>query len=240
MPAEYKKHRWLVYTAAPAFNTVGWPMAIAEAQASGVGVCVPNLRSDLRDYVGQSGYLYDSIEEVVDIVSQPYPRELRELGFEQAKKSDAFEHIDLLLDLWRQAAGRVKGMAQNATSADAPAEWEWKERFSTAMREIGQLVSGTDAFLLADEAQFGVPLPVKPKVIPFPEQEGQYAGPPADDDAAIRAVEQSRHSDGSGFLIFAWPAFWWLEHYAGLHRHLRAKYRCVLENERLVAFDLRQ
>jgi hypothetical protein len=40
-------------------------------------------------------------------------------------------------------------------------------------------------------------------------------------------------------MVFAWPAFWWLEHYAGLREHLRSKFRCVLDNERLVAFDLR-
>jgi hypothetical protein len=108
------------------------------------------------------------------------------------------------------------------------------------MREISGLVSGVDSFLLADEAQFGVQLPVKSRMIPFPEQEGQYAGPPADDEAAICALEQAHHSDRARFLIVAWPAFWWLDHYAGLTRHLRSKYRCVLENERLVVFDLQQ
>jgi hypothetical protein len=239
MPAEYKKHRWLVYTAAPAFNTVGWPMAIAEAQASGVGVCVPNLRPDLRDYVGEAGYLYDSINDVVEMISRPYPQELRELGFEQAKKSDAFEHIACLLDLWRNAAGPANGAAITSAVA-APAQWEWKERFSTAMREIDVIVPETDAFLLADEAQFGFLLPVKSQMVPYPEKEGQYTGPPADDEAAIRSFEQSRHLQGAGFLVFAWPAFWWLNHYAGLHSYLRSKYRCVLENDRLVVFDLRQ
>jgi hypothetical protein len=239
MPAEYKKHEWLVYTAAPEFNTVGWPMAVAEAQASGVGVCVPNLRPDMRDYVGKAGFLYDSINDVVDIIAKPFPQDLRELGFEQAKKSDALEHIDLLLNLWRQAAGRGDGVVYEPSTATAPAQWEWKERYSTALSEIARLVPGTDTVLLADEAQLG-PLPVRSRMIPFPEQEGQYAGPPANDDAAIRAFEQSRRSDDAGFMIFAWPAFWWLDHYAGLHNHLRVKYRCVLENETLVVFDLRQ
>ena len=62
MPAEYKKHRWLVYTAAASGN-VGWPLAIAEAQASGVGVCMANIRPDLPKYVGRAGFLYDSLDE---------------------------------------------------------------------------------------------------------------------------------------------------------------------------------
>jgi hypothetical protein len=52
MAPEYKKHEWLVYTASRHANSVGWPMAVAEAQAAGVGVCLPNLRPDLREYVG--------------------------------------------------------------------------------------------------------------------------------------------------------------------------------------------
>jgi hypothetical protein len=108
------------------------------------------------------------------------------------------------------------------------------------MREISGVVPATQSFLLADEAQFGMLLPVKARMIPFPAQDGHYAGPPVDDAAAIRALEQSHRSDRARFLIFAWPAFWWLEHYVGFTQHLRSKYRCVLENERLVIFDLEQ
>jgi len=103
MPAEYKKHRWLVYTASSKIGTVGWPMAVAEAQASGVGVCMANLRPDLREYVGPCGFMFDSLAEVADIVSKPFPDELRQMGFEHAKKSDIFQHKSKLLDLWRTA-----------------------------------------------------------------------------------------------------------------------------------------
>ncbi|HWP92267.1 MAG TPA: hypothetical protein VNN20_08740 [Thermodesulfobacteriota bacterium] len=103
MPREYKKHRWLVYTASHKLKTVGWPMAVAEAQASGVGVCMPNLRPDLREYVGDAGFLYNSISEVVDIISRPFPEEKRQIGFEHARKSDIFEHKVILTSLWRKA-----------------------------------------------------------------------------------------------------------------------------------------
>ena len=103
MPREYKKHDWLVYTASREIGTVGWPVAVAEAQASGVGVCVPNLRPDLRDYVGPEGYLYDSVEELIDLVREPPTQEQRDLGFELSKRSDIDEHIDLLLSLWERA-----------------------------------------------------------------------------------------------------------------------------------------
>lgn len=104
MPSEYKRHRWLVYTGDFDIPTVGWPMAIAEAQASGVGVCMPRLRPDLVDYVGEgAGILYTSIDELPAIISGPVPQEMRERGFEQAKKSDIENHKHLLTDLWREA-----------------------------------------------------------------------------------------------------------------------------------------
>jgi hypothetical protein len=101
MPAHYKRHEWLVYTAAE--RTVGWPVAIAEAQASGVGVCMQRVRPDLSEYVGDAGYLFDSIDEVAEIISRPFPLDMRRRGFEQAAKSDARSHISILEDLWSRA-----------------------------------------------------------------------------------------------------------------------------------------
>jgi hypothetical protein len=103
MPQEYKKHTWLVYTADRELGTVGWPVSIAEAQASGVGVCMPNLRPDLQDYVGPAGFLYDSIGDVARIISKPFPEEMRQMGFEHAKKSDVFQHRKILINLWQKA-----------------------------------------------------------------------------------------------------------------------------------------
>ena len=105
MPREYKLHRWLVYTGD--FDAVGWPAAIAEAQASGVGVCMPRLRPDLAEYVGRgAGVIYDSIDELTEIVARPVPEEMRERGFAQARRSDVEGHKHLLTDLWDAAMGR--------------------------------------------------------------------------------------------------------------------------------------
>lgn len=126
MPVEYKKHRWLVYTGDFDIPAVGWPMAIAEAQAAGVGVCMPNLRPDLAQYVGEgAGVLYDSIDELPGIVSGPVPEEMRERGFDQARKSDIERHKHLLTDLWEDAIrGRTPDYpamaAAQAETAPAP------------------------------------------------------------------------------------------------------------------------
>jgi hypothetical protein len=101
MPAHYKRHEWLVYTAAA--RTVGWPVAIAEAQASGVGVCMQRVRPDVADYVGDAGFLFDTIDEVPEIISAPFPEHMRERGFRQAMRSDARSHISILEELWDAA-----------------------------------------------------------------------------------------------------------------------------------------
>lgn len=114
MPREYKKHRWLVYSGD--VDAVGWPAAIAEAQASGVGVCMPGLRPDLAEYVGRgAGVIYDSIDELTEIVARPVPEEMRERGFAQARKSDIESHKHLLTDLWDAAIG-------GGQEAELPAE----------------------------------------------------------------------------------------------------------------------
>jgi hypothetical protein len=79
---------------------------IAEAQASGVGVLMKNLRPDLKDFVGPCGFLYNSVEEAAKILSQPFPEELRQMGFEHAKKNDIEQHKHVLTDLWDRAVAR--------------------------------------------------------------------------------------------------------------------------------------
>ena len=56
-------------------------------------------------------------------------------------------------------------------------------------------------------------------------------GDPA--EAAARFV-----GEGARFLVVGWPAFWWLDYYAGFRDYLRSEYRPILDNDRLVVFDL--
>ncbi|KAA3633672.1 MAG: PqqD family peptide modification chaperone [Proteobacteria bacterium] len=101
MPAVYKQHDWLIYTASFNNGNVGWPLAVFEAQAAGLGVCIANLHPHVADQLGGGGFVYDAIGEVPAIVSQPYPDEMREAGFENAKKADIHRHKHLLTDLWQ-------------------------------------------------------------------------------------------------------------------------------------------
>ncbi|CAG0975788.1 hypothetical protein BURK1_01474 [Burkholderiales bacterium] len=100
MPPEYKKHAWLAYTASLEKATVGWPMALIEAMASGVGACMQNVRPDLADYVGDAGILFDTPRDLVDrLRHDPTPQE-RERGFAWAEQFDFRRELPLLTRLW--------------------------------------------------------------------------------------------------------------------------------------------
>jgi O-methyltransferase len=119
------------------------------------------------------------------------------------------------------------------------ANWPWRHQVRLAGREIAALVPPGETFILVDEQQLDTESIDGRHALPFLEKEGHCWGSPKDDAMAIRELERMRRA-GASFLIFAWPAFWWLEHYAGFHRYLRRKFRCLLENECLIAFDLRR
>jgi SAM-dependent methyltransferase len=127
--------------------------------------------------------------------------------------------------------------SQNESTSNHVAGWLLQLHLATA--EITALVPIGEKVILVDESQFGRWVAPGRNVTPFLERGGEYWGPPADDAEGIRELGRLREG-GASFLIFGWPAFWWLEYYGALHRHLRSHFRCALENDRLVAFDLRR
>jgi Sulfotransferase family len=142
-------------------------------------------------------------------------------------------------------AGRVddSGMSVSevpdvlAGSAEQP---PWRERLCMAAGDITAVVPPDDTFVLVDDDRWRTrELVAGRRRIRFLEQDGHCAGRPADDAAAILELERLRKC-GATFVVFAWPAFAWLDDYPRLARYLRSEYRCVLENDRLVAFDLRR
>jgi glycosyltransferase involved in cell wall biosynthesis len=115
----------------------------------------------------------------------------------------------------------------------------WFHRIHLAIQEIIALVPPGDTFILVDRNRWGTDDSIAGRRrMPFLEREGQYGGAPSDDRTALREFERLRES-GATFIVFGWPAFWWLNDYLGLHRRLRSQFRCILENERLIVFDLR-
>ena len=130
-----------------------------------------------------------------------------------------------------------------------PEDILWKDRYAdrdpaaveeivqsrVAARELAAIVPAGYALVLVDEARFALDEIDGRRALPFLERGGEYAGPPADDATAIAELERMR-ANGAAFLAFAWPAFWWLDYYAGLRRYVESHLSPVLENERLKVF----
>ena len=91
---------------------------------------------------------------------------------------------------------------------------------------------------MVDDGQLlGIELARGRRVVPFLERGGEYWGRPSDGASAIRELERLRAS-GASCVAVAWPAFWWLEHYADFAAHLRSRYRVLSEDEDLLVVDL--
>lgn len=115
-------------------------------------------------------------------------------------------------------------------------ERSWVHRLPRLREDLrGTLPAGSPVAVL-DEDKLRSQL-TEWETAPFPARGGEYWGPPADDEQLIADLERTR-STGATHLVVAWPAFWWLEFYAGFAERLRGSCPCVLENERVAVFDL--
>jgi len=104
-------------------------------------------------------------------------------------------------------------------------------------REGCATIPSGESFILVDDGEYGVEAIPGRSGLPFLERDGIYWGEPVDDDEAVRELERLRNS-GSGFLIFAWVSFWWFEYYPKFRDYLRSRFKCVRENDCIIAFDI--
>ena len=115
---------------------------------------------------------------------------------------------------------------------------EWMHLLLEAAQDVSRTIPEGDTFVLVDEQGFGGDFARGRRALPFLEREGVYWGAPPDGATAVGELERMRRDHGASYIAFGWPAFWWLDHYDELRDHLRSQYDCILENKRLVIFDL--
>jgi SAM-dependent methyltransferase len=114
----------------------------------------------------------------------------------------------------------------------------WRNRVLEAMLELVKATPGGARIVVADQALFGKWPEIDRQILPFTERDGVYNGPPLDSQAAIGELHRQRDR-GANVIAFAWPAFWWLDHYVVFTAHLHSRFREILRSENWIAFDLK-
>lgn len=106
------------------------------------------------------------------------------------------------------------------------------------LAQINALLPEGASCVLVDDAQWPKFALGSRRVTPLVEKNGEYWGPPADDAEAIQELNRL-HRRGAEFIVFAPPAFWWLDYYTEFARYLSDRFVCLSNDARLRVFDLR-
>jgi glycosyltransferase involved in cell wall biosynthesis len=115
----------------------------------------------------------------------------------------------------------------------------WFHKLGRALDLIDRTIPKSQNFILVDNDTWGRDHIFKTgRVQPFIERDGSYWGPPADDGAAIQELDRLR-SAGANFLVIAWPAFWWRDHYAGFQNSLESRFTRCCATDDVAIYDLR-
>jgi len=174
---------------------------------------------------------------------EPLPsskEELREMlleAQEQLLRRDG-EIEALVHDLQATLAGALQQISPDAhTGADAnnrrfaPSKYLAYQRLVGQIRETVRTVlpPGATVIVVSRGDETLLDLGDGRRGWHFPQdEEGIYAGYyPADSAQAISQLERLR-SRGAEFLLFPETAFWWLEHYEGLRKHLEERYQLLV------------
>jgi glycosyltransferase involved in cell wall biosynthesis len=117
----------------------------------------------------------------------------------------------------------------------------WPTRLMQIRSDIEAVVPSGASYILANDGEWGNDQPVEGRhAVPFLERDGEYWGPPSDDENAIAELKRLRNEKDAAYIVFPWTSAWWLDHYTEFHQWLRSRHPCVLENERLIIFDIRE
>ena len=114
----------------------------------------------------------------------------------------------------------------------------WWSQIRGAVADIAAVVPESGSFILADEEAWAAgPRIAGRRRVRYLERDGQYWGPPANDDQAIAELERQR-ARGERFFVVGFPQLWYLDHYVGLKTWLAGAAREHVRNDRVAIFEL--
>ena len=131
-------------------------------------------------------------------------------------------------------------LAENGwTTPGEEVKRQWLKQVAQTNGEIFQVIPSAKKIILVDEDMVREELSINNKIIPFLERDHKYWGLPADDEAAITEIERLKKLNAN-YIVFAWPAFWCLDHYAGMNNYLVSNYKCIKRTKNIIVFNLSQ
>jgi SAM-dependent methyltransferase len=113
----------------------------------------------------------------------------------------------------------------------------WKQRALFACLDLTRVVPAGSRVLFVDDNLCGAIDLYDRSIHPFTEKNDSYGGPPADDAAALSELRRQMAA-GADYIVFAWPAFWYLEHYSELARCLSSYHTLAFKNENIIVYRL--
>jgi predicted O-methyltransferase YrrM len=134
----------------------------------------------------------------------------------------------------RRLEGFEKGLALVIVTQRVSPSRLWEHKLKAAADELDQVIPEGARVLIIDDYQW--PDDVADLVKFRIARERSF--PPADSSEGIRKIEEHM-AHGIDFLVVAWPAFWWLNHYLEFTQYLRRFATCPLSNGRVVVYSLR-
>jgi glycosyltransferase involved in cell wall biosynthesis len=189
--------------------------------------------------IGADEYLFGLAPAFGSIVRVP-PLSLYRMHGENAHRTRPLElmltfqerHHEIIAHVARESLER----AGRCVDRDAWARSAWWPRTGRVAHEIASAVPPGERVALIDGGRLGIVGELRGRaVLPFPEANGAFAGPPADDRAALE--ERARlQREGVRYFAVAWPAFWFLEEYPSLAGALRKRGEMLAETEDVVVF----
>ena len=123
-----------------------------------------------------------------------------------------------------------------------PLTWprqHWYHKVHAAMEIVKEHIPVGSSFVSIDDNHWTTTADFHGRSrIPFTEDHGGYAGPPLDDQEAIRELEKQRDSAAS-YAVIPWSCFWYFDTYKKFGDYLRNSFPNVVDHElvRIYALD---
>jgi GT2 family glycosyltransferase/2-polyprenyl-3-methyl-5-hydroxy-6-metoxy-1,4-benzoquinol methylase len=207
---------------------------------------------ELRESLHDREALHGELREIRQLLGKQFTQ-MRALAREvtasaerdaRLEQSLARVHEDILLrqDDVQASLYDVRGLVarSGATAADARAD-EYQQTIRRVQEAVRRIVPRAAVVLVVSRGDDALLHLFGRTGRHFPRRDdGLWAGEyPATSGSAIAQLEWQR-AERADFLIFPKPAFWWLDFYGELARHLEHHYQAVHRDDACVVYDVRQ